>query len=68
MAEALNSVYKDELIDCHGGDGLVDVMVATSSWLDWRTSRRLQSVVGNRPPREVRDAMKMPAPGFVLAA
>lgn len=68
MTEALNSVYKGELIDRQGWDGLVDVMAATSTWVGWYNSRRLHSGIGYRPPREARAAMNVPTPGVVLAA
>ncbi|SMY01781.1 Transposase InsO and inactivated derivatives, partial [Brevibacterium iodinum ATCC 49514] len=53
MAEALNSVYKAELIDRREWSGLIDVMAETSKWIGWYNRRRLHSAIGYRPPFEV---------------
>ncbi len=53
MAEALNSVFKAELIDRRAWPALTDVIVETSTWIGWYNNRRLHSALGHRPPREV---------------
>lgn len=53
MAEALNSVYKAELIDRQSWDGLTDVIAATAFWVGWYNNQRLHSAIGYRPPVEV---------------
>ena len=54
MAEALNSVYKAELIDRKVWSGLIEVMAETSKWVAWYNQERLHSAIGYRPPFEVR--------------
>ena len=68
MAEALNSVYKGELIDRHDWEGLVEVMAATSSWVGWYNSRRLHSGIGYRPPHEARAQLITAEQSPLLAA
>lgn len=52
-AESLNSLYKKELIDYHGGwKGVMDVTIATMEWVAWYNSERLHSYCGNVPPAE----------------
>ncbi|MDF5758414.1 integrase core domain-containing protein [Spongiactinospora sp. TRM90649] len=52
-AESLNSLYKKELIDFHGGwKGVMDVTMATMEWVAWYNSERLHSYCGNVPPAE----------------
>lgn len=53
MAEALNSVYKAELIDRRVWSGLIEVLAETSAWVAWYNQERLHSAVGYRPPYEV---------------
>lgn len=53
MAEALNSVFKAELIDRRTWPSLTDVLVESSKWIGWYNNRRLHSSLGYRPPREV---------------
>lgn len=50
MAEALNSVFKAELIDRRTWPALTDVIVETSKWVGWYNTRRLHSAVGYVPP------------------
>lgn len=50
MAEALNSVFKAELIDRRAWAALTDVIVETSKWVGWYNTRRLHSAVGYMPP------------------
>ena len=52
MAEALNSVYKAELIDRKGWSGLIEVMAETSKWVAWYNHVRLHSALHYRPPIE----------------
>jgi len=50
-AEALNSLYKRELIDLHGPwNGIADVTRATMEWVEWYNSERLHSYCHNVPP------------------
>jgi putative transposase len=52
-AESLNSLYKKELIDFHGGwNNVMDVTLATMEWVAWYNTERLHSYCGNIPPRE----------------
>ena len=53
MAEALNLVYKAELIDRKQWSGQVEVMAETSRWVGWYNSQRLHSALGYRPPAHV---------------
>ena len=53
MAEALNSVYKAELIDRREWSGLIEVMAETSKWVSWYNQDRLHSAIAYRPPVEV---------------
>jgi putative transposase len=55
-AEALNSLYKKELIDREGPwRGTEDVMLATLEWVDWYNSERLHSACKYMPPKEFED-------------
>lgn len=50
-AEALNSLYKRELIDLHGPwKGLADVTRATMEWIEWYNTKRIHSYCHNVPP------------------
>jgi putative transposase len=52
-AESLNSLYKRELIDFHGGwEGVSDVMAATMDWVHWYNEDRLHSYCSDMPPKE----------------
>ena len=52
-AEAVNSLYKRELIDRDGPwDGISDVTLATMEWVAWYNSERLHFACGNVPPKE----------------
>jgi putative transposase len=52
-AEAVNSLYKKELISREGPwQGAGDVTVATADWVSWYNSERLHSACGNIPPSE----------------
>lgn len=53
MAEALNSVYKAELIDRKQWSGQVEVMAETSRWVGWHNSQRPHSALGYRSPAHV---------------
>ena len=53
MAEALNSLYKAELIRNRGPwVGINDVEIATAEWVDWYNERRLHGELGHVPPAE----------------
>ena len=52
-AEAVNSLYKKELINFEGPwQGAGDVTVATAEWVSWYNNERLHSSCGNVPPSE----------------
>jgi putative transposase len=52
-AEALNSLYKKELIEREGPwRGTDDVMLATLEWVDWYNTERLHSASKYIPPKE----------------
>jgi putative transposase len=52
-AEALNSLYKKELIERDGPwAGVPDVMLATLEWVAWYNRERLHSSCGYVPPEE----------------
>jgi len=52
-AEAVNSLYKRELIDREGPwDGVGDVTVATMEWVAWYNNQRLHSACGDIPAKE----------------
>ena len=51
-AEALNSLYKRELIDFEKGwEGVDDVMLATMDWVSWYNDERIHSYCGDIPPK-----------------
>jgi putative transposase len=52
-AEAVNSLYKKELINFEGPwQDAGDVTVATAEWVSWYNNERLHSACGNIPPAE----------------
>jgi putative transposase len=56
-AEAVNSLYKKELINCEGPwEDAGQVAVATAEWVSWYNDDRLHSACGNIPPREYEDS------------
>jgi putative transposase len=53
MAEALNSLYKAELVRNKGPwRGIDDLEIATVEYIDWYNNRRLHSELGHVPPAE----------------
>lgn len=57
MAEALNSLYKAELIFLDGPwNGLEDVEKATAEWVHWFNTERLHSMLGYKTPLEAEQA------------
>ena len=55
-AEALNSLYKRELIDLRGPwKGLADVTKATMEWVEWYNTKRIHSYCNNVPPFKYED-------------
>jgi putative transposase len=56
-AEAVNSLYKKELINCEGPwQDAGQVTVATAEWVSWYNDDRLHSACGNLPPAEYENA------------
>ncbi len=54
MAEALNSLYKAELVRNLGPwESINDLEIATAEWVDWFNERRLHGELDQRPPAEV---------------
>ena len=52
-AEAVNSLYKKELISREGPwSDAGHVMMATAEWVSWYNRDRLHSACGNIPPEE----------------
>lgn len=57
MAEALNSLYKAELIFLDGPwEGIHDVETATADWVHWFNTERLHSMLGYKTPVEAEQA------------
>lgn len=58
MAEALNSLYKAELVRgprrrrIGPWRGIDDLEIATAEWVDWYNQRRLHGELGHVPPAE----------------
>ena len=64
MAEALNSLFKAELIRNKGPwTGINDLEIAVAEYIDWYNHRRLHSEIGYRPPVEAETVYysKLPA-------
>jgi putative transposase len=56
-AEAVNSLYKKELIDFEGPwHNVRDVTLATMEWVSWYNNQRLHSACGNIPPKEYEES------------
>lgn len=56
-AEAVNSLYKKELINREGPwEDAGDVTIATAEWVSWYNNQRLHSACGNIPPAEYENA------------
>jgi putative transposase len=59
-AEAVNSLYKKELINRDGlWQDAGDVTVATADWVDWYNNERIHSACGNVPPAEYENTWLM---------
>jgi len=57
LAEAVNSLYKAEVIRHRGPWRSIDaVEFATAEWIDWYNHRRLHEYCGDIPPAELEDA------------
>ncbi|MFC6330911.1 IS3 family transposase, partial [Alloalcanivorax gelatiniphagus] len=57
MAEALNSLYKAELVRNLGPwQSINDLEIATAEWVDWWNERRLHGELDQRPPAEIEGA------------
>jgi putative transposase len=60
-AEAVNSLYKKELINRDGPwEDAGQVTVATAEWVSWYNHDRLHSACGNIPPAEYENARLTP--------
>jgi putative transposase len=60
LAEAVNSLYKFELIYRRGPwRSVTDVELATLAWVDWWNNRRIHSATGGLPPAEFEAARTM---------
>lgn len=67
MAEALNSLYKAELIRNRGPwAGITDVEIATAEWVDWYNERRLHGELDYVTPAECEAAYRSMNPVPVL--
>ncbi|NLA64463.1 MAG: IS3 family transposase [Leucobacter sp.] len=67
MAEALNSLYKAELIRNHGPwTGVTDVEISTAEWVDWYNERRLHGELDHVTPSEFEAAYRSMNPVPVL--
>lgn len=68
MAEALNSLYKAELVRNLGPwQSINDLEIATAEWVDWFNERRLHGEHDQRPPAEVEAIYwAVPQPDLVL--
>ncbi len=54
MAEALNSLYKAELIHLDGPwEGIDDVEKATAEWVGWFNNERIHSMLNYKTPTEI---------------
>jgi len=52
LAEAINGLYKAEVIHRQSWRNLQDVELATLEWVDWFNHRRLLGTIGDIPPAE----------------
>ena len=53
MAEALNSLFKAELVRNKGPwRDITHLEIAVAEWVDWYNHRRLHSEIGYLPPTE----------------
>ncbi len=54
MAEALNSLYKAELVHLDGPwHGIDDVEKATAEWVGWFNNERIHSMLNYKTPAEI---------------
>ena len=53
LAEAINGLYKAELIYSHPWASLTEVEFATLNWVHWWNNHRLHEALGYRPPSEI---------------
>jgi putative transposase len=67
-AEAVNSLYKKELINREGPwEDAGHVTVATAEWVSWYNNQRLHSTCGNVPPAEYENAWLMRQAHTIIA-
>lgn len=63
MAEALNSLFKAELVRNRGPwRGIDDLEIALAEWVDWYNNRRLHGELGHVPPAEYEQLHAMANP------
>ena len=53
LAEAINGLYKAELIYSHPWALLTEVEFATLNWVHWWNNKRLHEALGNRTPADI---------------
>ena len=64
MAEALNSLFKAELVRNRGPwKNIDDLEIATAEYIDWYNHRRLHGEIGLVPPVEYETTSRTPHPG-----
>jgi len=66
-AEAVNSLYKKELINREGPwQDAGDVTVATAEWVSWYNNQRLHSSCGDIPPAEYENNWLINKPSTII--
>lgn len=55
LAEAVNGLYKAELIYSHPWASLTEVEFATLNWVHWWNNERLHEALGYRTPADIID-------------
>ena len=55
LAEAINGLYKAELIYSHPWASLTEVEFATMNWVHWWNNERLHEALGYHTPADITD-------------